>query len=156
MVRWIPNKIADSCVCDTTRKRRSTRDQHEAQEMLDYIDSVPWIEHFSSEIVRGVSQHDALSTILYGVILSVACMQHSEKTLRSALSVLFVNSITLIYTSPSSGLRLPQERVARDPHVKSEFEKESNSGTSVAFDPARGDPCNVHLIARAPEMILYI
>jgi len=46
--------------------------------------------------------------------------------------------------------------VARDPHVRSEFEKESDSGTSVASHPARGDPCNGHLVATAPEMILYI
>jgi hypothetical protein len=30
--------------------------------------------------------------------------------------------------------------VARDSHVRSKFEKESDSGTSVASDPVRGDP----------------
>jgi len=40
--------------------------------------------------------------------------------------------------------------------VRSEFEKESDSGTSVASDPARDDPCNVHLMATASEMILYL
>jgi len=40
--------------------------------------------------------------------------------------------------------------------VSSEFGKESDRGTSVASDPARGDPYNEHLMATAPEMILYI
>jgi len=33
-------------------------------------------------------------------------------------------------------------------------ERENDSGMSAAADPARGNPCNVHLLAIAPEMIL--
>jgi len=47
------------------------------------------------------------------------------------------------------------ERVAHDPHVKSECEKESDSGTSVASDPARGDCCNV-TTARDRHDSLYL
>jgi hypothetical protein len=36
------------------------------------------------------------------------------------------------------------------------FGKESDSGTSVASDPARDDSYNGHLVTTAPEMILYI
>jgi hypothetical protein len=41
--------------------------------------------------------------------------------------------------------------------VSSEFEKENDSDTSVASDPARDpadDPYNGHLVTTAPEMII--
>jgi hypothetical protein len=46
--------------------------------------------------------------------------------------------------------------VTRDLHVRTECEKESNSGTSVASGSARSDPYTVHLVATAPKMIFYI
>jgi hypothetical protein len=36
VIHWILDKLADSCVCDTTRKHCDTRNQRGAQEMLDY------------------------------------------------------------------------------------------------------------------------
>jgi hypothetical protein len=54
MIRWIPDELADSYVCDITRGRRDTRDQRRALEMLDYIASVLSIEHFGWESARGV------------------------------------------------------------------------------------------------------
>jgi hypothetical protein len=36
MIHWIPDKLANPCIHDTTRKYRDTRDQRGAQEMLDY------------------------------------------------------------------------------------------------------------------------
>jgi hypothetical protein len=46
--------------------------------------------------------------------------------------------------------------VSRVLHVSSEFEKESDSGMSVASDSTRDDPCNRYLVTTAPGMILYI
>jgi len=70
----MPNKLANSY--DTTRKRRDTRDQRKAQEM-DYrqrsLDRALQLETCS----RGASQR---CTYGIGVILSVAYMQHNDKT----------------------------------------------------------------------------
>jgi len=85
-------------------------------------------------------------------------VQHSEKVSRHnsrTLSVLFANSI--LHFTKLRTLTSPEAcTVARDSYVRPEFEKESDSGTSVTFDSARGDSYNVHLVAIAPEMIFYI
>jgi len=59
---------------------------------------------------------------------------------------------SVLHFTKGSGLRLPQE-LAHDFHVKSEFEKKSDSSTS---DLARSDSCNVHSVVTAPEMMLDI
>jgi len=38
-------------------------------------------------------------------------------------------------------------------HVSSEFQKESDSGTSMVSDSVRDDPYNEHLVPTAPEKI---
>jgi len=81
-------------------------------------------------------------------------MQHSEKSHTSTrLNVLFVNSV-LHFTKFRASTSPGACTVIRDSHVRSEFKKESDNGTSVASDPVR-DPCNVHVVV-TPEMILYM
>jgi len=86
-------------------------------------------------------------------------MQHNDKTSwhsSTTLCVLFRKLDTTFHQGLRASTSLGAYIVARDSHVSSEFGKESDRGTSVASDPARGDPYNEHLMATAPEMILYI
>jgi len=145
VIRWIPNKLSDSCVSDITRKRRNTWSAWDARNA--YIDSLgsEFRQHFSSEIARGIRvsamhvwhQH-YIFCCLYateqgGIVTQfddAECPFHEHKS-----SVLYFTKLQA--TSPEACA------ITRDSHVRSEFEKQSDSGTSVASDPAHGDPCNV-------------
>jgi len=105
------------------------------------LDSVPWTEHFSSKIALKVRISYVCLAPALPLLLRVChtATRHRDTIPRRSVSFL-VNSVQQLIK-----LRRLQERVrSRDTHtyVRSELDKESDSGTSVATDPARDDPCN--------------
>jgi len=104
------------------RTRRDIRDAQRwcgALEMLDYIDSVSWIEHFNSEIARRVRVSAMHVTPALHFLLRV-CNTTRRCRDSSTLNILFVNSV-LHFTKLRALTSLGACTVARDSHMKSEF-----------------------------------
>jgi len=139
VIHWIPDRLVNSCVY-TTRKHRdsaiSARNAGLSTAFLWPSTSARKL-HSECESAMHVWHRRYVFGCVYAQLLVVAIQFDDAECPLSWIRY---------YTSPSSGFCLPQKRVPPRPHVRSEFEKESESGTSVASDPARDDSYNRHLM----------
>jgi len=85
-MHWSLDGLANSCLCDTTRKCRYTRDQRGRKKCWS-LDNVPWTEHFSSKIALEVRISDHRRYRIPGILATRVYVTPRGSTTRRTISV---------------------------------------------------------------------